>query len=61
MEYLEKHGIQLPVFQGHEKYEIHSCGMEKYGFSGVLWRFFLGGAKLLYASMFLMQFGEKFC
>ena len=36
MEYLEKYGIQLSVFQGHEKYEILSCGMEKYVFWGVL-------------------------
>ena len=35
MKYLEKYGINLSIFQGHEKYEIQSCGMEKNGFSGV--------------------------
>ena len=33
MEYLQKYGNQLSIFQGHELYKILSCGMEKYGFS----------------------------
>ena len=53
MEYLEKYGIQLSVFQGHELYEIQSCGMEKYGFLRVLWRFFR--PVLLHVSIFVMQ------
>ena len=32
IEYLEKYGIQLSIFQGHEKYEIQSCGMESIDF-----------------------------
>ena len=29
MGYLEKYGIQVSVLQGHENYEIQSCGIEK--------------------------------
>ena len=34
IDYLEKYGIQLSVFQGYEKYKIRSCGMDFWEFCG---------------------------
>ena len=63
MEYLEKYGIQPSVFQGHEKYDIQGCSMEK-TFLVLIFASFVkicsGGHKLFYASIFFMQFDEKF-
>ena len=59
MDYLEKFGIQLSVFK--------VMNSMKFGFA--VWRsmdffefleIFSGGAKLLYASIFFMQFDDKF-
>ena len=58
MEYLEKYGIQLSVFQGHEYYDIRSCFWKSMDFRSLV-EFFPGGAKLLYASIFFMQFAVK--
>ena len=59
MEYLEKYLIQLSVFQCLELYEIQSCGIKSIGLGSFV-EIFAGGAKLLYASIFLMQFDNKF-
>ena len=50
MENLEKYGIDLSVFQGHEKYGIRGCSIEKYGISGDFFHF-SSYAKLLCVSI----------
>ena len=59
MEYLEKYGIQLSVFKVMNSMKFRVVvwkSMDFWSFVEIL----LGGAKLLYASIFFMQFAEKF-
>ena len=59
MEYLEIFGIQLSVFKVMNSMKFRVAvwkSMDFRRFCGGI----LGGAKLLYASIFFMQFDEKF-
>ena len=56
MEYLEKYGIQLSVFKVMNSMKFRVAVWKSMDFGEI----FAGGAKILYASIFFMQFDENF-